>query len=250
VPFVMLGAALLWFGWFGFNAGSALTAGGQASVVFLNTQTATCTAVIGWLAAEKIQHGKFTTVGAASGAVAGLVAITPACASVSPLGAIFVGLIPGFVCCYAVNLKNRFDLDDSLDVVGVHLVGGILGTLLIGFFADPIEVAAFTNGAKKGLFYGGGIDQLLAQAEGAAIVFAYSFAVSLILAFVVNKTIGMRVSEEAEITGVDQTEHAETAYDWGGLSGALHRAAVSVAVATAPAAEAVAVESPDEKVEA
>jgi len=250
VPFVMLGAALLWFGWFGFNAGSALTAGGQASVVFLNTQTATCTAVIGWLAAEKIQHGKFTTVGAASGAVAGLVAITPACASVSPLGAIFVGLIPGFICCYAVNLKNRFDLDDSLDVVGVHLVGGILGTLLIGFFADPIEVAAFTNGAKKGLFYGGGIDQLLAQAEGAAIVFAYSFVVSLILAFLVNKTIGMRVSEEAEITGVDQTEHAETAYDWGGLGGALHRAAVSVAVATAPAAGTAAVESTDEKVEA
>ena len=250
VPFVMLGAALLWFGWFGFNAGSALTAGGQASTVFLNTQTATCTAVIGWLAAEKIQHGKFTTVGAASGAVAGLVAITPACASVSPLGAIFVGLIPGFVCCYAVNLKNRFDFDDSLDVVGVHLVGGILGTLLIGFFADPIEVAAFTNGAKKGLFYGGGIDQLLAQAEGAAIVFAYSFTVSFILAFIVNKTIGLRVTEEAEITGVDQTEHAETAYDWGGLSGALHRAAVSVAVATAPAAGTSAAESTDEKVEA
>jgi Amt family ammonium transporter len=249
VPFVMLGAALLWFGWFGFNAGSALTASGQASVVFLNTQTATCTAVIGWLAAEKIQHGKFTTVGAASGAVAGLVAITPACASVSPLGAIFVGLIPGFVCCYAVNLKNRFDLDDSLDVVGVHLVGGILGTLLIGFLADPIEVAAFTNGAKKGLFYGGGIDQLLAQSEGAAIVFAYSFVVSLILAFVVNKTIGMRVSEEAEITGVDQTEHAETAYDWGGLSGTLHRAAVSVAAATAPAAGELAADT-DEKVEA
>ena len=250
VPFVMLGAALLWFGWFGFNAGSALTASGQASVVFMNTQVATCTAVIGWLAAEKIQHGKFTTVGAASGAVAGLVAITPACASVSPLGAIFVGLIPGFICCYAVNLKNKFDFDDSLDVVGVHLVGGILGTLLIGFFADPIEVGGFTNGAKAGLFYHGGIDQLLAQAEGAGIVFAYSFVVSLILAFLVNKTIGMRVSEEAEITGVDQTEHAETAYDWGGLSGALHRAAVNVAVATAPAADKAVAESTDEKVEA
>jgi ammonium transporter, Amt family len=246
VPFVMLGAALLWFGWFGFNAGSALTAGGQASVVFLNTQVATCTAVIGWLAAERIQHGKFTTVGAASGAVAGLVAITPACASVSPLGAIFVGLIPGFVCAYAINLKNKFGFDDSLDVVGVHLVGGILGTLLIGFFADPIEVRAFTNGAKAGLFYGGGIDQLLAQAEGAAIVFAYSFVVSAILALVVHKTIGLRVSEEDEITGVDQTEHAETAYDWGGLTGTLHRAASSVAAATAPAAEAIT----DQKVQA
>ena len=240
VPFVMLGAALLWFGWFGFNAGSALTAGGQASVVFMNTQVATCTAVIGWLAAEKIQHGKFTTVGAASGAVAGLVAITPACASVSPLGAIFIGLVPGFVCCYAVNLKNRFDFDDSLDVVGVHLVGGILGTLMIGLFADPIEVSAFTNGAKEGLFYGGGIDQLLAQAEGAGIVFAYSFVVSFLLAKLVNATVGMRVSEEDEITGVDQTEHAETAYDWGGLSGSLHRAAVSVAAATAPAPAATA----------
>ena len=250
VPFVMLGAALLWFGWFGFNAGSALTASGQASVVFMNTQVATCTAVIGWLAAEKIQHGKFTTVGAASGAVAGLVAITPACASVSPLGAIFVGLIPGFVCAYAINMKNKFGFDDSLDVVGVHLVGGILGTLLIGFFADPIEVGAYTNGARAGLFYHGGFDQLWAQAEGAGIVFAYSFTVSLILAFVVHKTIGLRVSEEAEIVGVDQTEHAETAYDWGGLSGALHRTALSVAAATAPAVESIAGPSEDEKVDA
>ncbi|WP_034276091.1 ammonium transporter [Actinospica robiniae] len=235
VPFVMLGAALLWFGWFGFNAGSALTASGQASVVFMNTQVATCTAVIGWLAAEKIQHGKFTTVGAASGAVAGLVAITPACASVSPLGAIFVGLIPGFICCYAVNLKNRFDFDDSLDVVGVHLVGGILGTLLIGLFADKIEVAAYTNGARPGLFYGGGLDQLWAQAEGAGIVFAYSFVISFLLAKLVDLTIGLRVSTEDEIAGVDQAEHAETAYDWGGLAGTLHRAAVSVAAATAQA---------------
>ena len=251
VPFVMLGAALLWFGWFGFNAGSALTSGGQASVVFMNTQVATCTAVIGWLAAEKIQHGKFTTVGAASGAVAGLVAITPACASVSPIGAIFVGLLPGFVCCYAVNMKNRFNFDDSLDVVGVHLVGGILGTLLIGFFAAPDEVSGFSNGAKAGLFYGGGIDQLLAQSEGAAIVFTYSFVVSFILAKIVNATLGMRVSEEDEIIGVDQTEHAETAYDWGGLSGSLHRAAVSVAAATAPfpeSASADAGESEEEKV--
>jgi Amt family ammonium transporter len=249
VPFVMLGAALLWFGWFGFNAGSALTASGQASVVFMNTQVATCTAVIGWLAAEKIQHGKFTTVGAASGAVAGLVAITPACASVSPLGAIFVGLIPGFVCCYAVNLKNRFDFDDSLDVVGVHLVGGILGTLLIGLFADKIEVAGYSNGARAGLFYGGGLDQLWAQAEGAGIVFAYSFVISYLLAKLVHMTIGLRVSTEDEITGVDQTEHAETAYDWGGLAGTLHRAAVSVAAATAPA-PVVADGAVEEKVDA
>jgi len=239
VPFVMLGAALLWFGWFGFNAGSALMATGQASMVFLNTQVATCTAVIGWLIAEKIQHGKFTSLGAASGAVAGLVAITPACASVSPMGAIFVGLIPGFVCAYAIGLKNKFGFDDSLDVVGVHLVGGILGTLLIGFFATKNMVAGFTNGAKPGLFYGGGIDQLFAQAEGVGIVFGYSFTMSLIIAFAVHKTIGLRVSEEAEIAGIDQAEHAETAYDWGGLTGSLHRAAVSVALATAPEIESI-----------
>jgi ammonium transporter, Amt family len=250
VPFVMLGAALLWFGWFGFNAGSALTAGGQGSMVLLNTQVATCTAMLGWLIAERIQHGKFTSLGAASGAVAGLVAITPACASVSPIGAIFVGLIPGFACAYAIGLKNRFGFDDSLDVVGVHLVGGILGTLLIGFFATKQMVAGFTNGAKAGLFYGGGIDQLLAQAEGVAIVFTYSFTISLILAFAIHKTIGLRVSEEAEVTGVDQTEHAETAYDWGGLGGVLHRAATSVAIATAPELETVPTNHEEQKVQA
>jgi Amt family ammonium transporter len=239
VPFVMLGAALLWFGWFGFNAGSALTATGQASMVFLNTQVATCTAIVGWLIAEKIQHGKLSALGAASGAVAGLVAITPACASVSPLGAIFVGLIPGFVCAYAIGLKNKFGFDDSLDVVGVHLVGGILGTLLVGFLATPDMVAGFTNGAKAGLFYGGGVDQLLAQSEGVGIVFGYSFTVSLILAFVIHKTLGLRVSEEAEIAGIDQAEHAETAYDWGGLTGTLHRGAVSLALATAPEIERI-----------
>ncbi len=223
VPFVMLGAALLWFGWFGFNAGSALIAGGQASVVFLNTQIAGCTAVFGWLVAEKLQHGTFTTIGAASGAVAGLVAITGSCGSVSPTGALCVGLIAGFVCCYAVNLKHRFDFDDSLDVVGVHLVGGLVGTLLIGLFAAPGEVAGFTNGARVGLFYGGGVHQLLAQAAAAGIVFGYSFTLSFGLAKLVHKTVGLRVSNEDEITGVDQTEHAETAYDWGGLAGTLYR---------------------------
>jgi Amt family ammonium transporter len=221
VPFVMLGVGLLWFGWFGFNAGSALGANGQASMVFINTQVATCTAMIGWLIAEKIQHGTFTSLGAASGAVAGLVAITPACASVSPLGAMFVGLIPGFICCYAINLKNKLGYDDSLDVVGVHLVGGILGTVLIGLFATKQMVGAYTNGAKAGLFYGGGASQLLSQAEGAGIVFAYSFTVSLILGFALHKTIGLRVSADAETEGIDSAEHSETAYDWGRLAGAL-----------------------------
>jgi ammonium transporter, Amt family len=223
VPFVMLGVGLLWFGWFGFNAGSALGANGQASMVFINTQIATCTAMIGWLAAEKIQHGTFSTLGAASGAVAGLVAITPACASVSPLGAMFVGLIPGFICCYAINLKNKFGYDDSLDVVGVHLVGGILGTILIGFFATKQMIGGYTNGAKAGLFYGGGVDQLLAQTEGAGIVFAYSFIVSLILALLVHKTIGLRISADAEVEGIDSSEHSETAYDWGRMVGSLQR---------------------------
>jgi ammonium transporter, Amt family len=234
VPFVMLGAGLLWFGWFGFNAGSALSAGGQASMVFMNTQIATCTAMLGWLIAEKLQHGTFTSVGAASGAVAGLVAITPACASVSPEGALFIGLIPGFICCYAVNLKGRFGFDDSLDVVGVHLVGGILGTVLIGFWATKPMVSAYTNGAKAGVFYGGGWDQLLRQTAGAGIVFAYSFVVSLILGYALHKTIGLRVSADAEVEGIDSAEHSETAYDWGRLAGSL-RSALGEAPATAPA---------------
>jgi ammonium transporter, Amt family len=224
VPFVMLGVGLLWFGWFGFNAGSALGANGQASMVFVNTQIATCTAMVGWLIAEKIQHGSFTSLGAASGAVAGLVAITPACASVSPLGAMFVGLIPGFVCCYAVNLKNKLGYDDSLDVVGVHLVGGVLGTVLVGFFATKEMVGGYTNGAKAGLFYGGGASQLVAQMEGAGIVLAYSFVVSYVLGWVLNKTIGMRVSSDAEVEGIDSAEHSETAYDWGRLGASLRGA--------------------------
>ena len=230
VPFVMLGAGLLWFGWFGFNAGSALSANGVASMVFINTQIATCTALIGWLIAEKIQHGTFTSVGAASGAVAGLVAITPACASVSPLGAMFIGLIPGFICCYAVNMKNKFGFDDSLDVVGVHLVGGILGTIMIGLFATKQMVGGvYSNGAKAGLLYGGGIDQLIAQTEGAGIVLAYSFIVSLLLGFAVHKTIGMRVTADAEVEGIDSAEHSETAYDWGRVIGSFS-SSVSAAV--------------------
>ena len=238
VPFVMLGVGLLWFGWFGFNAGSALGANGQASMVFINTQIATCTAMVGWLIAEKIQHGSFTSLGAASGAVAGLVAITPACASVSPLGAMFVGLIPGFICCYAINLKNKLGYDDSLDVVGVHLVGGILGTVLIGFFATKQMVSGYTNGAKAGLFYGGGIDQLISQCEGAGIVLGYSFVVSFILGWVLHKTIGMRISADAEVEGIDSTEHSETAYDWGRLAASLRGALSEVsAPAGKPAAE-------------
>lgn len=219
LPLVMLGAALLWFGWFGFNAGSWLgNDDGVGAVMFVNTQVATGAAVLGWLAYEKIRHGSFTTLGAASGAVAGLVAITPAGGAVSPLGAIAIGVIAGVVCAMAVGLKYRFGYDDSLDVVGVHLVGGILGSLLVGFFA--------TGGVQsdaKGLFYGGGLEQLGKQAVGVFAVLAYSLVVSALLALVLDRTIGMRVSEDDEVSGIDQVEHAETAYDFSGAGWRLHR---------------------------
>ena len=155
LPLVMLGAGLLWFGWFGFNAGSALAANGQAAEVFVTTLVATAAATLGWLVTEKIRDGHATSLGAASGVVAGLVAITPACSSVSPLGAIVVGLIAGVLCALAVGLKYKLGYDDSLDVVGVHLVGGLWGTLAVGLFAS-----AATTAGVDGLFYGGGVDQL------------------------------------------------------------------------------------------
>jgi Amt family ammonium transporter len=187
-------------------------------MVFLNTQVATAAALIGWIAVERIRDKHMTSLGAASGAVAGLVAITPACASVSPLGAIAIGLIAGALCAVAIGLKNKFGFDDALDVVGVHLVGGIAGTVLIGLFATKDMVASFTNGASAGLFYGGGIAQLGHQAAGAGIVLGYSFVVSYVLAVIVHKTIGLRVSDEAEDSGVDTSEHAESAYDFAGLA--------------------------------
>ncbi|MFJ4824233.1 ammonium transporter [Streptomyces bacillaris] len=230
LPLVMLGAALLWFGWFGFNAGSWLgNDDGVGAVMFLNTQVATAAAVLGWLIYEKLRHGSFTTLGAASGAVSGLVAITPAGGSVSPLGAIAVGAIAGVLCAMAVGLKYKFGYDDSLDVVGVHLVGGIIGSLLVGFFA--------TGGVQsdaKGLFYGGGVEQLGKQIVGVVAVLAYSLVVSGLIALVLHKTIGMRVSEDDEISGIDQVEHAETAYDFSGTGGG------SVARTTAPATDPTA----------
>ncbi|GAA1371160.1 ammonium transporter [Streptomyces beijiangensis] len=215
LPLVMLGAALLWFGWFGFNAGSWLgNDDGVGAVMFINTQVATAAAMLAWLGYEKIRHGSFTTLGAASGAVAGLVAITPSGGAVSPLGAIAVGAIAGVLCAMAVSLKFRFGFDDSLDVVGVHLVGGVVGSLLIGFFA--------TGGVQSdvaGVFYGGGFHQLGIQAIGVGSVLGYSLVVSAVLAFLLDKTIGMRVTEDVEVSGIDQTEHAETAYDFSGAGG-------------------------------
>ena len=215
LPLVMLGAGLLWFGWFGFNAGSWLgNDDGVGAVMFVNTQVATAAAMLAWLAYEKIRHGAFTTLGAASGAVAGLVAITPSGGSCSPLGAIAIGVVAGVVCAMAVGLKYKLGYDDSLDVIGVHLVGGVLGSLLVGFFA--------TGGVQsdaKGLFYGGGLDQLGKQAIGVFAVLAYSLIVSAVLAFAIDKLMGMRVEEDVEVSGIDQTEHAETAYDFTGAGG-------------------------------
>ncbi|MFF7213940.1 ammonium transporter [Streptomyces sp. NPDC008238] len=221
LPLVMLGAGLLWFGWFGFNAGSWLASDGVAAVAFTNTQVATASAMLGWLAYERIRHGSFTTLGAASGAVAGLVAITPACGSVSPLGALAVGAIAGVACAAAVGLKFRFGFDDSLDVVGVHMVGGIVGSLLIGFFAT-----GGVGQTAKGVFYGGGFDQLWKQFLGVGVVLAYSLVASAILAKLIDLVIGFTVSEETEVAGIDQAEHAETGYDFAGVAGAV-RAALS-----------------------
>ncbi|WP_171171557.1 ammonium transporter [Streptomyces sp. I05A-00742] len=204
LPLVMLGASLLWFGWFGFNAGSALAANGTAATMALNTQVATGAAMLGWLAYERVRHGAFTTLGAASGAVAGLVAITPSGAAVNAFGAILIGLVAGAVCSWAVGLKFRLGYDDSLDVIGVHLVGGVIGTLLVGLLA--------VDGV-------GGAEQLGRQAAGAFSVMAYSFAVSWILAKLVDRTVGFRAAEDDEIAGLDRAFHAETAYDHSAAGG-------------------------------
>jgi Amt family ammonium transporter len=202
-------AGLLWFGWYGFNAGSALSSGGVAASTFVTTTVATATAMLAWLLVEKIRDGHPTSLGAASGIVAGLVAITPSCSSVNVLGALVVGFLGGAICALAVGLKFKFGFDDALDVVGVHMVGGLTGTLLIGFLAAPEAPAAV-----KGLFYGGGFDQLWRQAVGAFAVLAYSFIVTTILALILKFTIGLRLGEEDEAGGIDEAEHAETGYDF------------------------------------
>jgi Amt family ammonium transporter len=217
LPLVMLGAGLLWFGWFGFNAGSALAANNSASVVFVNTFAATCAAAIGWLITEKIRDGHATSLGAASGVVAGLVAITPACSAVSPLGALALGLIAGVLCALAVGLKYRLGYDDSLDVVGVHLVGGLVGTLMIGFLATSEAPAGV-----DGLFYGGGAAQLWSQFFAAAVVLLYSLVIALVLGKVISLTMGFRVSSDEEVSGVDTAIHAENGYEFGNTGGGVY----------------------------
>ncbi|CPZ50736.1 Probable ammonia channel (ammonia transporter) [Mycobacteroides abscessus] len=214
LPFVMLGAGLLWFGWYGFNAGSATSANGLAGATFVTTTVATAAAMLGWLLTERIRDGHATSLGAASGIVAGLVAITPSCSSVNVVGALAIGAIAGILCALAVGLKYRLGFDDSLDVVGVHLVGGIVGTLLIGFFLAPGTGAAATEGVKLGLFYGGGLEQLWRQAVGAGAVLLYSAIGTAIVAFIVKYTIGLRISDEGEAAGADESQHAEGAYDF------------------------------------
>ncbi len=202
LPLVMLGAALLWFGWFGFNAGSAVASNGTAGLALLNTIGATTAAVLAWLLVEKIRDGHATSLGAASGVVAGLVAITPACAAVNASGALIIGAVAGILCALSVGLKFKFGYDDSLDVVAVHLVGGIVGTVMIGFV-----------GVEVGLFNGGGTDQLVKQVIGAAAVLAYSFIATLIIGKIVDLTIGFRISGDQETAGIDLAVHAERAYE-------------------------------------
>jgi ammonium transporter len=205
---VMLGAGLLWFGWFGFNAGSALGANQTAAVVFVSTLLAGAAGSLGWLALERVRDGHATTLGAASGLVAGLVAITPSCGSLSPIGSMVMGAAAGVVCALAVGLKYRFGYDDSLDVVGVHLVGGLVGTFGIGLIAT----AAAPTGVD-GVLYGGGADQLWRQLLGGGAVLVYAFVVSGIIGLLVDRTMGFRIDEEHEISGIDLVVHAETAYD-------------------------------------
>ena len=204
VPLTLLGVALLWFGWFGFNAGSELGADGVASIAFINTLSAPAAAMVGWIIVEKIRHGKATSIGAGSGAVAGLVAITPACANVDPIWGMVLGLLAGALCALAIDLKFALGFDDSLDVVGIHLVGGIVGTLFIGVF-----------GRTGGLAFGHGFEQLCKQAIGAGAVLVYSFVLAYLIGLAVEKTVGFRVKAEDEIAGIDTVVHGEEAYAFG-----------------------------------
>jgi Amt family ammonium transporter len=214
MPLVLLGAGALWFGWFGFNAGSALSAGQLAATAMINTQIATAAASMTWVAYEKYRDGKATTLGVASGAIAGAVAITPACGFLNPLGALILGLIAGVVSAWAVTRKYKFGYDDSLDVVGVHGVGGILGMLAIGLLATVTANSAGANG----LFFNGGATQLNRQLIAVVVVALFSFAATWLIATVISKTIGFRAYRDDELTGLDTTYHAESAYDITGNS--------------------------------
>jgi ammonium transporter, Amt family len=244
----MIGAGLLWFGWFGFNAGSIVFTSTEESemiaqfttetgLVWLNTTLATCAAMLGWLLVEKLRDGKGTSLGAASGVVAGLVAITPACGALSPLGSMGLGTAAGALCALAVGLKYRFGYDDSLDVVGVHLVGGLVGTIGIGFLSTT-----------TGLLYGEGLRQLVVQAMVALYAMAWSGIATLVVGLAIRATIGWRIHEEDEVEGIDFTEHGESAYDLTGAGGARRTTSVlaGVGAQTRPAVTPPADEEPEE----
>ncbi len=213
MPLVMIGTGILWFGWFGFNAGSALAANGQAAQAFMNTFVAAAAGGLAWVLVEWKRDGHPTNLGAASGIVAGLVAITPAAGYVSGAAPIFIGLAAGAICSYTVRLKLRFGFDDSLDVVGVHFVGGLVGSLLIGFFANP---SFFGGTFREGIFYGGSVRLLAEQALANGVAIVWSFALTYAIMVVLKKTIGIRVDAEVEATGLDLALHSETAYHGGG----------------------------------
>ncbi|GAA1732275.1 ammonium transporter [Aeromicrobium alkaliterrae] len=229
LPLTMIGAGLLWFGWYGFNVGSIVFVEGdggpldtaqfmsETGVTFLNTTIATMAAVLAWLAVEKLLHGKASSLGAASGIVAGLVAITPACGAVEPVGAIAIGAISGAVCSWAVGLKYKFGFDDSFDVVGVHLVGGILGTVLIGLFSS-----AAAPGGIDGLLYGGGLGSLGDQAGAAGFAIVWTGVLTALIAYAIKYTMGWRIDEEDEVEGIDFAEHGESAYDIATNTGSSH----------------------------
>ncbi len=208
LPFTMLGTGILWFGWFGFNAGSALAANGLASQALINTHLAAASAMLGWLIVEKLRAGHATTLGAASGAVAGLVAITPCAGFVGGIAPIIIGFVTSIVCYFALALKTKFNFDDSLDVIAVHLVGGIMGALMLGLFADT----SINSLGFDGVLFGGGSELLVNQVIAIVATFAFSFTITYVVSKVLDKTMGLRVSTEDELVGLDQSQHAEAAY--------------------------------------
>jgi Amt family ammonium transporter len=209
LPMTILGTGILWFGWAGFNAGSALAANGVAAQAIMNTFLAASAAMLGWLVVERLKDGHATTLGAASGAVAGLVAITPCAGFVGGMAGVYIGLFTGVVCYLALGIKKAFKFDDSLDVIAVHLVGGLVGSILLGFFADASINSVVTN---EGVFLGGGADLLVDQIVASVVTLVFSFVASLVIGKVIDLTIGLRVTEEDEDEGLDLSQHAEVAY--------------------------------------
>jgi len=215
LPWTLLGTGILWFGWFGFNAGSALAADGIAIQAFMNTLLAPAAAMLGWLLVETIKHKKATTLGAASGAVAGMVAITPCAGFVATIPSLIIGFAAGVICYLALSIKEKAKMDDALDVIAVHLVGGLFGSIILGFFASN-KVNELV-GENEGVFYGGGTDLLVDQVVASVVTLVFSLVVTFIIAKALDATIGLRISEEDESIGLDQSQHAETAYNFGEL---------------------------------